>query len=338
MIQIIGIDNFSFSFQVTQRLVYHINCSHHLSTGSDEQKALFYLTSLCFGSPFITQMMTGLIDEYISKYDCPNEGIKQTCNELKSTISQMNLQMKRDSDDDDDESNNNNDDHDDGDNSDGGSDDDGDNDDGDNNDGGSDDDGDNSDGGSDDGGTTTHGLFSIIVSAILDCHIIERFISIPSIVLLKCLSLFGTLPIPQSVINAISEQIVARSSTQHSVLPCEVWGDLCTLSLLQRYPSLTIPRHNTLATHLYFVPVPILDCVWETTLTSIDDSVSKFVCGEIVNLAMDRLISRSLCSDSPVVDCLYLPELIKNVHRHVPMLNMNELGTIALAIRDHWFI
>ncbi len=215
--------------------------------------------------------MTALIDKYISKCDCPNKGIKQVYEEIKTTI-------LNEAEDDDSE-------------------------------------------------------MIDTVSTILDCHIKEHFISVPSIFLLQCLSLFDAMPIPHSVINAISEEIVASSSTENRILPCEIWGNLCSLSLLQRYPSLPKDRHTAHSTNLYYVPVMILDAVWETSLA--DDSVSKFICGEIINQAMNSVISGCLNSSSPI-DCLYLPELIRNVHKHVPNLDiLYALQIIAINIRDH---
>lgn len=256
--------------------MYHIECNHSLSAGKEEREALSYLSSLCFGSPFITQMMSSLINKYIIILDCPNDGIKKVHEELLlSDVSKEDIDNDAESE--------------------------------------------------------SIAKSVVVVSSILQCHIKERFLSLPSIMLLNCLALFGSLPIPQSVVVAISEKIVAHCSSEYSVLPSEVWGDLCSLSLLQSYPSLTLPTvHSGLPlTSLYYLPDITRDACLARTIF-----VDHVVCAALVHSAIGGLATQYLSSRTFGMDCLYFPELVKKACDVVPTEDMYLLKSVTIPLRD----
>ena len=236
-----------FQLQVTQRLVYHIETSHSLASGKDERKALSYLCSLCYGSPFITQLMGCLIEKFSIRFDSPNEGIKAAYKCLKQN--DTNCDSTRDLDD--------------------------------------------------------------AVDSVLKCFIEEKFISIPSLMLLRCLSLFGSLPIPESVVVAISEKIAEGqpSSKCSPVMVSEIWRDVCSVSLIHSYPTLITHPHTCdipQTVNLYYMPETITDSISRTAV-----DLDKVICVAIIHFAMDTLITDGLSSpSSPVLDCLYFPAIL----------------------------
>ena len=75
------------NLQVTQRLVYAIQCCHDLTPGEKERNALSYLSSMCCGYPAITDVMSSFIDKCIIKLnEDPCEGIKYAKNKFLTVL------------------------------------------------------------------------------------------------------------------------------------------------------------------------------------------------------------------------------------------------------------
>ncbi len=266
--------SYRFQLQVTQRLVYHIETSHCLAAGRDEREALSYLSSLCYGSPFITQLLGCLIEKFSIKFDSPNEGINAMYRCLKQNDTDCD---------------------------------------------------------------TTKGLDDI-VDSVLKCFIEEKLISIPSLILLRCLSLFGSLPIPESVVVAISEKIAEGqpSSKCSPVMVSEIWRDLCSVSLLHTYPTLITHPSNRdipLPVNLYYMPETITDSISRTV-----DGLDNVMCVAIIHSAMESLITDRLSSpSSPVLDCLYFPALLNIICLIAPNVDMYTLEGVSMILVDTYF-
>ena len=257
------------NLQVTQRIVYSIQCGHHLTPGRDQQKALNYLSSMCLGSPLITDIMASYIDRCILKVEDPCEGIKLAKNTFFTAHGYFieNSHEGRDS---------------------------------------------------------TIGQSSIAATVLLlvKCLKTEGFLSTQSYLLLECLSLFGSLPIPQSVIVAIAEEVISFS-TKETVPTNYVWDDLCSLNLLKRYPDISSSNSCDLVTKLFYLPG---DWLYSEV---VNNSTSLNSCCYLIHCGTSRLIDTFLSSQSLPPDSVYLLELLHSIQKFLPLKELPEDNSVS---------
>ena len=74
------------NLQVTQRLIYSIQSSHHLTPSREDQNGISKLSSLCHGSPLIVDIMNCVIYKFIEKSDNPSEGIHSCVQYFDDTL------------------------------------------------------------------------------------------------------------------------------------------------------------------------------------------------------------------------------------------------------------
>ena len=259
--------------EVAQRLVYKIQYSHHLTPGRDEQKALSFLGSMCFGSPVITDIMSSLIDKCIVKLDDPCAGVRQA---KESFVVSLGPVVE----------------------------------------------------------SHTPTCFSTsIILALVQCLKSEGFLSLSSQVLLNCISIFGTLPIPQSFVEAIAEEVLACSSNQEKLLSNEVWDALCSLNLLVRYPSPS--SLSSLTSNLYIIPEIIAESINDEF---VNDPTGIALCVGLIIRGIQRLLSILISSSSQhSADSMYAIELLQSVKKMLPLKMYQEeeievLGCILAQI------